>query len=117
VYFKAPITVAASIEQRLRKDAMFDRDEAELHTTWIIHGLFDENYDLTFLLHSPEHHRRSHSLWMAAWFFGLNRKRLDAELLSLADIVEQAVLLNVRDIDKPDVAAQDNENGNGDQSA
>lgn len=101
VYFKAPVYIAASIERQLREAAMFD--DPGLNTDWIIKGLFDADYELAFLLHSPEYHEKSFSLW-APLFIGLFRKRLDAELLFLAYLVEKAMLSNIRDIHKPYIA-------------
>lgn len=98
VYFKAPVNVAASIEQFLREAAI--SDDLKFQKAWVIEGRFDENYELTFLLHSPTYHEKSYSLWALA-FFWLFRKRIDAELLSLAGVVEHAVLLHVRNNDKP----------------
>lgn len=101
VYFKAPVSIAASIEQLLREAQV--SDDARLQKAWVIEGRFDENYELTFLLHSPEYQEKSHSL-LALAFFWLFRKRIDAELLFLASVIEHAVLLNIRDKNKPRIA-------------
>jgi hypothetical protein len=102
VYFKAPVKIAASIEQLLREATL--SEDVRLQKVWVIEGRFDENYDLTFILHSPECYESSHSLWSLVFFWFL-RKRIDAELLSLASIVEKAVLLNIGEIHKPYIAA------------
>lgn len=106
VYFKASVSIAASIEQLLRDAAV--SDDTSLQKVWVVEGRFDENYEITFLLYSPAHHERSHSL-LAFAFFWLFRTRIDAELLSLASVVERAVLLNIRDSDKPQIAACSND--------
>lgn len=92
VYFKAPVHVAALIEGRLREDAMSNLPQ--LTTNWCIHGLFDENFKQTFLLHAPDYHQGAESLVMAVWLFGVRRRYLDAELLTLAHMVEPALLVN-----------------------
>lgn len=102
VYFRAPVDVAAAIEQVLREIAAADRPI--LHAEWAIHGLFDETYQQTFLLHAPEYHRRANSI-AAFWLFGVKRKRLNADLFTLAVCIEQAMLTNIRDVDKPRVGS------------
>lgn len=105
VYFKAPVEVAAIIEHRLREAAMFD--DPRFKKMWVIEGRFDEKYELTFLLYSPAYHKMSYSL-LAMIFFGVFRKRLDAELMFLVGVVEQAVLSNVRDQHKPHITTYPN---------
>jgi len=99
VYFKAPVHVAAQIEKRLREDAMNDRPR--LAASWCVHGLFDENYKQTFLLHAPEYHQGAESLIKAAWLFGARRRRLDTELLTLAQLVEPAIFTDIWQDEKP----------------
>lgn len=106
VYFKAPTSIAAAIEQLLRDAAV--SDDTRFQNAWVIEGRFDENYELTFLLYSPTYHEKSRSL-LPLTLFWLFRKRIDAELLSLASVVERAVLLNIRDNDKPQIAACSND--------
>ena len=106
IYFKAPVSIAASIEQLLRYAAV--SDDTSLQKVWVVEGRFDENYELTFLLHSPMYNERSHSL-LAFAFFWLFRARIDTELLSLASVVERAVLLNIRDNEKPQITACNND--------
>jgi hypothetical protein len=103
VYFKGSTDLAASMERLLREAAI--GDDPRLQTMWVVEGVFDGNYELAFLLRSPEYHRRSNDLLGAPWVFWLNRQKLDAELLSLAAIVEQAVLLNIREKPEPKIAA------------
>ena len=99
VYFKAPVGVAALIERQLREAAMFD--DKRLKSFWLLKGVFDENYCLTFLLYSPKYEQESTSLVRDAWDCLLNRKKLDADLLNLATIVEQTMLLNSRNEHEP----------------
>ena len=101
VYFKAPVEIAASIEKLLREIAVLD--DVRFQEAWVIEGRFDEAFNLAFVLYSPAYHKKTYSLW-ALINFGLLRKRLDSELLALADVVEQAVLSNVRDQHKPHIS-------------
>ncbi|MDO9054236.1 MAG: hypothetical protein Q7U37_09975 [Gallionella sp.] len=102
VYFKAPVAVAALIEQQLREAAMFD--DKRLKAFWLIKGVFDDNYCLTFLLYSPKYEQELTSLVRDAWDCLLNRKNLDADLLNLAAIVEQTLLLNFGDKHEPRIS-------------
>jgi len=108
VYFKAPVEIAASIERLLREIAVFD--DTKFQENWVIEGRFDERFELAFILYSPAYHERSYSLW-AVTHFGLLRKRLDAELLILADVVEQAVRSNIRDQHKPRITTCQQDHG------
>lgn len=98
VYFKSPVEIAASIEKLLREIAIFD--DARFQEVWVIEGRFDETFNLAFILYSPAYHEKAYSFW-ALIHFGLLRKRLDSELLILADVVKQAVYSNVRNEYKP----------------
>lgn len=102
VYFKAPVTVAALIEQQLREAAMFD--DKKLKAFWLIKGVFDDNYCLTFLLYSPKYEQESTSLVRDAWDCLLNRRNLDSDLMNLAAIVEQTMLLNSGDEHEPRIS-------------
>ncbi len=99
VYFKAPVHVAALIERRLREDAM--SNSPKLAANWCIHGLFDEKYKQTFLLHAPEYHQGAESLVRAVWLFGARRRHLDTELLTLAQLVEPAMFTDIWQEEKP----------------
>ena len=99
VYFKSPVDVAAAIEQKLREASFFD--DKKLKAPWLIKGLFDENYRLSFLLYSPKYEQESTSLIEDAWCFLLSRKNIDVDLNALAAIVKDAVLLNSRGQYKP----------------
>lgn len=105
VYFKASVAVAAALEKSLRELAAAERPI--LHTDWVVYGLFDAAYEQTFLLHAPEYHRRAHSM-ASIWLFGVNRKRLNADLLTLAAHIDQAMLPNIREVDKPCVGSNSN---------
>ncbi len=107
VYFKATVEVAAAIDQVLREAE--SNDEANTRFGWTVNGMFDADHELTFRLHSPELEWRSRSFLDLAWYFGLNRERLDSDLSALVDIVKQAVLLEVREKHKPQGAAQGNQ--------
>ena len=101
VYFKAPVHVAALIERRLREDAM--SNSPKLAANWCIHGLFDEKYKQTFLLHAPEYHQGAESLVRAVWLFGARRRHLDTELLTLAQLVEPAMFTDIWQIGRAHV--------------
>lgn len=90
VYFRATIEVASAIEKLLRQSNM--RGEQRLSTLWMVDGQFNGEYDLVFTLHSPQWDRQVKSVWSVLPFFGT---RMYADLLALADIVEEAVLSHV----------------------
>lgn len=99
VYFKAPVQTAASIERLLRQAAV--NDQPVFQTGWVIYGLFNEKYEQTFYLHSPEYHRRANSPLQAAWLFAVRRRRLNSDLSALAAYLrEQTMLLNFGKIGK-----------------
>lgn len=107
VYFRAPVYIAAMIERRLREDAM--SSHPKLHGNWCVRGLFDGDYEQTFLLHAPNYHRGAESLIWAAWLFGVHRRRLNAELLALTHFVQQAILADLGVNAKPEIAGSGNE--------
>jgi hypothetical protein len=109
VYFKASVDTASAIEQLLRGAACAD-DPRFLHM-WVVEGRFNENFELVFLLYCPVYHDMQYSL-RALIFFGTFRRRLDAELLLLVGIVEQAVFSNIGDKHKPYISTYPNDNGN-----
>lgn len=115
VYFKSTVGIAAAIERVLMEAE--SREEANTYYGWTVEGKFDADYKLTFRLHSPELEWRSKSFLDVAWYFGLNRKRLDSDLSALLDIVKQAVLLEVRNEHEPQVAPQGNQQGDRDELA
>ena len=102
VYFRASVEIASAIECRLRNAAAYD--DPSLHFMWMVEGMFDQNYDLAFVLYSPEQSRRSKSILNLYPIGYRNRKRLDADLLTLAWMVEDAVLMKSRDKNKPEIA-------------
>jgi hypothetical protein len=101
VYFKSSEKVAKLIELHIRNVSL--SGDPIFNTDWVVYGMFNSEYELTFLLHSPEYHRRASSFLQATWLFGCKRKRLDAELLSLARIVGQSVLFEIRNNHKPKI--------------
>lgn len=105
IYFKASAKTAAAIEYLLRNQAMLDN--LMLQKMWIIQGQFDENFELTFLLHSPEYNEKSYSL-LNPLFFGLFRKQLDTELLLLCRVIDQAMLLKIWNKNKPCITTRCN---------
>lgn len=109
VYFKASVDTASSIERLLREAAI--ADDARFRHAWVVEGRFNEKFELTFLLYSPAYHEM-YSSFLAFIYLGVFRKRLDAELLSLARVVEQAVLPNIGNKHKPHITTHSNNNGN-----
>lgn len=99
VYFKAPAKTAAKFEQLLREDAM--APHPRLNAMWTIVGRFDESYEMTYLLHSPELDERACGLFTAAWYFWLYRQEIDRDLMVLVGIWEQTVFPEIGDDDKP----------------
>ena len=102
VYFQSTVEIAGLIARKLRDISILDKPI--LMTDWEIYGMFNQDFVLTFLLHSPDYRQRGTSLVQAMWLFGWKRRKLDAELLTLGCIVNQALLLEVRHCDEPKVA-------------
>lgn len=109
VYFRTEVPVAAAIERRLREIAL--RRDPVLHFMWLVEGNFNENYDLVFRLYAPRLLDQAHSLLNLTPVWFLTRKWLDADLLSLAGIIEDAVLSDIGDIDKPEITEATNDHG------
>lgn len=101
IYFWAPVHVAALIEKRLREDAMSERPT--LVGNWRLEGLFDVDYRLAFCLHAPSYHQAALSMFGAFWYFGVHRRRLNRELLMLTQLVEQAMIPDIREHDEIEV--------------
>lgn len=102
VYFQTSVEVAAAIERRLRNAVTYD--DALLHFTWAIEGLFDDDFALRFLLYAPALHRGSGLLFNPYVLSYVSRSALDGDLLSLGGIVEEAVLLNLGKDAEPKVS-------------
>ena len=95
VYFHAPVEVATAINRQLRE--LEYRDDPSLHFFWMITGHFNENHDLVFRLESPQQNKRAGTLLDQMTPVGLmNRRRLDADYLALALLIEW-VIANLRD--------------------
>lgn len=101
VYFKGPARVAALIERQLREDAM--SDHPKLVSNWCVNGQFDDAYEQAYMLNAPNYDRSSESTIQAIWLFGLRRRRLNIELLTLANMVEQAMRSYIREYAKPEI--------------
>ena len=104
IYFKSSPEIAASIEKRLR-ELLIDTTTI-VGGDWTIKGTFNEKCELLFLLYSPFYSGRAHSLLAPIEFF-LYRRRIAAELLSLAGQIEEAVLPDVGENFKPKVTTND----------
>jgi hypothetical protein len=102
VYFQTSVHTAAAIERVLRIAA--ESDDPALNFMWVIEGHFNQDYELFFLLYSPEQNRRAASILNLLPSEYRNRKRVNADLSALARIVKKAVLANVREKPKPEVS-------------
>lgn len=101
VYFKAPVPVVAAIARLLREDSM--GDSPKLVGNWCVEGIFDGEYNLAFYLRAPDYHRGAESTFKSFWLFGIRRTRLNVELLTLTQLVEQAMHADIRDHGKPEI--------------
>lgn len=101
VYFKCPEQMASNIEKRLR--SVIANSSRGCKFDWTIKGLFNQNFELCYLLYSPTYHEISESSFVAIHHFIL-RKALDDDLLALAREVKKAVFLDIRDNGKPTIA-------------
>lgn len=114
VYFKAPLYFASCLEKVLRDDS--ESGLPLLSSQWVVVGRFDGSFELTYSLHSPEYFQISYdNFGMSAWWlFGIRRRRLDKEILALAEYVKQASCLNIWNCHKPNIpnhAKHDDRNG------
>lgn len=109
VYFRTSVHIAAAIERSLRNIAACD--ERALNFLWVVEGCFNQDYKLAFLLYSPEQHRRAESLLSLLPFGDIRRRRVNADLSSLAQIVEEAVLPYIGEQSEPEIpqSHEDNE--------
>lgn len=76
-------------------------NRALLKTIWTVEGVFDADYNLSFILFSPEYHEKSLSMAWPLFFYCFFYKRIDAEFAALSNVVEEAVLLKLRDENMP----------------
>lgn len=86
VYFKAPTVVAAQAEYLIRFEQIIG---GTLNYNWEIIGRFDENYEMTFQLYSPELHDGHYSLLTVCRHFLFCRHRLDSDIRYLTDLFKQ----------------------------
>jgi len=101
VYFKGPARVAGLIERQLREEAM--SGQSMLNANWCVVGIFNGDYNQAFLLHAPDYHQNASHLFQPIWFFGIRRKRLNAEILRMSYLVEQTMISNSGDNNKPKI--------------
>jgi|GEM_PF-4067846 len=99
VYFDTTLEIASTIEQRLREASI--RCEKWMSTGWEVKGCFNEEYKLVFLLYSPTHVENYFKLWWSTMQYFVKRRKLNKELLALANVIEQTILLKLGDRDKP----------------
>ena len=94
VYFHAPPELAGHIEMRLRQaEAQGDR---RLNTLWTLEGMFNEEGILMFRLHAPAYDRHSFTLAGQINMLPCLRKKLNEELLALAEVIEEGAMLHCR---------------------
>ena len=99
MYFDTTLEIASTIEQRLREASI--RCEKWMSTGWEVKGCFNEEYKLVFLLYSPTHVENYFKLWWSTMQYFVKRRKLNKELLALANVIEQTILLKLGDRDKP----------------
>lgn len=105
VYFRASVQSAALIAQTLREALHNDL----MQTEWVVAGYFNDRFELMFLLHSPKYHQEYNALKYTCWLFLVWRKKIDTELRILVDLVEQTMLLNTGNKNKPCIATGSND--------
>lgn len=88
VYFTAPLYFASALERCLRIDS--EIRYSALPRQWVVEGHFDYNYNFIFVLYCPALHKNVSSLSKVISVFGFRRKRLNAELLTLAEFIASA---------------------------
>lgn len=101
VYFKADVKDAALLEELIREAVW--RTGSNFRETWVVEGRFDHEFGLTFILYSPELHRKSSSLLSAA-SLRYFRGGIDSDLSLLADLVEKCAVLKSRKNDEPQIS-------------
>lgn len=105
VYFKALAEDAALLERTLRRTL---EQASSLQEAWVVEGRFDHELNLTFILYSPAHHRRSSSL-LSTVRFSLFRSGIDSDLSRLAQLVEECAWLKARDNEPQNAASNDDD--------
>jgi hypothetical protein len=86
IYFKCSVDVAAALEKSIRKTGM--NDGPQLHAHWIVEGCFDASFDLAFRLYAPTYNDDAFSM-SSITRFGIRRKEVDEDLLSLLGILRK----------------------------
>ena len=79
VYFQAPLAVAEDLIKQCREQ------RAKFHTSWEIHGLFNEKFQLTYSLHAPVY--TANYINQGCWLLGWHRSRVNQDLATLTEIV------------------------------
>lgn len=100
IYFRCPVSVAAAIEKSIRSATLDSKHR--LHKFWTLEGRFNNNYELAFCLCVPEYHDKAFS-FSAFVLFGLCRRQLDEDILSLVKIVRD-VMLDIGNSNVPEIA-------------
>ncbi|WP_146187718.1 hypothetical protein [Limnohabitans sp. T6-5] len=90
IYFKSSAKVAQSIERNIRSFCWSEKSDSNFD--WVISAQFNEQFDLTFQLHSPLLDRLSESTWKSIWTLGLHRNRIDSDLSTLTKLLNQIEL-------------------------
>ncbi|MFO6419257.1 hypothetical protein ACLBKS_03550 [Hylemonella sp. W303a] len=103
VYFKATPAVSGAIERSLREWQI--ESTSSIGQYWRVKGLFNENFELVFLLHSPFYDERALSLFAPVEFLFYQRK-IAKELELLEKLIEKATLLKSGEYFEPDVRAK-----------
>jgi hypothetical protein len=75
VYFKTPVELAAEIEKQLHA-AYFNQ---QINQYWTLQGVFNCEFELCYLLHSPTYDERAKSIVRGGLSFSF-REKLDEDL-------------------------------------
>lgn len=88
VYFKTTVEIAATIERKLQEYYTTER----LNTFWTLQGIFNEQFELCFALHSPRHDERARSIVQSFFAFFWFRRKLDEDLAMFSRLFQEDML-------------------------
>lgn len=100
VYFKTTNEFASLLQKTLLESDLCQE-------RWILNGIFNKEYQLCFSLECIEYHEKVTSMF-ASFHFYFFRNKVDAELLSLVQVIDKTMLLYIRDKNENQITKNNN---------
>lgn len=106
IYFKGPLNIAQLIERHIRSLCWSENPGSNFD--WTVSAQFNEQLDLTFLLHAPFLDRISQSTCRSIWTLGVRRTLVDFDLSTMVKVMNQ---IELGDGNVPSVVSQRGNDG------